>query len=93
MKKFAFAVIVAGLISSRAFAAGMTAHMFMSEKAMELVSTPELKALLHSQKNAVMAGSIFPDTGNGLKMAGGPSRRIIQKTRTALNSWKLMPHM
>ena len=66
MKKLAVAAILICLVSSRAFAAGMTAHMFMSEKAMEQVSDPQLKALLKSHSNAVMAGSVFPDTGNGL---------------------------
>jgi len=58
----------------QAWAAGMTTHMFVAEEAIPRVRDPELKSILIAEKEAVLAGSIFPDTGNGLRFAGWPEK-------------------
>ena len=74
VKKIAIGLAVLMLAVFQARAAGMTTHMFMSDVALDKISDPELKALLKSQRDAVMAGTVFPDTGNGLKFSGWPEK-------------------
>ena len=74
MKRIVIGLAVLTLAVFQARAAGMTTHMFMSELALDKISDPELKALLKSQRNAVLAGTVFPDTGNGLKFTGWPDK-------------------
>ena len=74
VKKTVLAVLIWAAAVSHALAAGMTAHMYVAEEALGRVSDPELKSLLGSEKGAVLAGSIFPDTGNGLRALGYPAK-------------------
>jgi len=64
MKKL-FLLMMLLSISAKSFAAGMATHMVITEVALDKISDPELKALLKANRDAVLTGSIFPDTGNG----------------------------
>src|SRR5690606_8267398 len=44
-------------------AAGMTTHTWMAEEAVDLVETPELRALLLAHLDQVRSGAKFPDGG------------------------------
>ncbi len=60
----AVALVALALITPAvASAAGMTTHMWMTEEAIDLVETPELKSILKAHEDAALTGSIFPDYG------------------------------
>jgi hypothetical protein len=75
LKKRFILFIAVGLFPGVLLAAGMTTHMYVAEEAIRRVADPELRSLLLAEKDAVLAGSVFPDTGNGLRFAGWPEER------------------
>jgi len=75
MKKYFIVAILFLAVASRSFGAGMTAHMYMSDVALQRISDPELKKILNDNRDAVLAGTIFPDSGNGLNYTVGYSKK------------------
>lgn len=75
MKRVLLFALIYVSIASRSFAGGMTLHMNMSDVALQEVSDPELKKILNDNREAVMAGTVFPDTGNGLNYTIGYSKQ------------------
>jgi len=63
MKKAVFAVMIFLVASGQSIAAGMTTHVFMTEKALQDLAVPELKQLLESRRNTLLTACNFPDTG------------------------------
>jgi len=67
MSRFVLCLLVVLCIGSEVRAAGITTHMFMSEKAIENVDDPRLRSFLEERRDAVLGGSCSPDWGGGLR--------------------------
>ncbi len=65
--------VLAGAVlpGGRAEAAGVTTHAWMALDAIDLVTTPELKALLVANRDYVRSGAHFPDSGYALSNTYG----------------------
>ena len=63
MKKTVFAVMIFVVAVGQSIAAGMTTHVFMTEKALQDLEAPELKQLLEARRNILFTACNFPDTG------------------------------
>jgi|GEM_PF-3462211 len=63
MKLRLFALSLVFVVPTLCIAAGLTQHMFMSDIASELVTTPELVTCLDNNRDAYLAGAFFPDAG------------------------------
>jgi len=75
MKKYFIAVLFFLTVATQSFGAGMTTHMYMSDVALSKISDPELKKILNDNRDAVLAGTIFPDSGNGLNYTIGYTKK------------------
>jgi hypothetical protein len=51
------------LSAAPALAAGMTLHLWMTEKGVEKLRSPDLKRLMQKHRNAWRSGSSYPDAG------------------------------
>lgn len=59
----ALLVAIVFLIPTRAESCGGTLHIYMAELALNHVTTPDLKAFLERNKNTVLWGAWYPDSG------------------------------
>jgi hypothetical protein len=75
MKKIFVMALIIACLPCQVLAAGMTTHMYMSDVALKQISDPELKKIMNDNRDAVLAGTIFPDSGNGLDFTLGYSKK------------------
>ena len=64
------AVLALLLVPRPALAWDEVTHGHITERAMEQVRDPQLKAFLHAHRDAVLSGSWFPDWGHAIKPHG-----------------------
>jgi len=67
MKRIILVLLAALALTAKAQAAGMSAHMLMTDRALEEVRDPDLKSLLLTHHDALLSGSAYPDSGFALR--------------------------